>query len=280
MLLRYAYLAGLRLQLRRFRHDARRARDIQHRTLLAKIRRHANSDYGRDHGFAHIQSVADFRRRHPIATYDEHHPYIERVLHGDVNALFAPGTRVLMFAMTSGTTGQPKRLPITAELFREYRAGWRMWGAGVYGDHVDLMTKRTIQLASDWQQYRAPSGVPCGQISGLAAMTRPWLSQFIFSLPPKVSLIHDPSARHYATLRFSLASERVGMIITANPSTLVEFAHRADRHKESLIRDIHDGSLSCDLPQGLRAMLARRILRHDGPNEPENSNASSPSMAS
>jgi hypothetical protein len=136
-----------------------------------------------------------------------------------------------------------------------------MWGAGVYGDHVDLMTKRTIQLASDWQQYRAPSGVPCGQISGLAAMTRPWFSQVIFSLPPKVSLIHDPSARLYASLRFSLASERVGMVITANASTLVEFAHRADRHKESLIRDIHDGSLSCDLPQGLRAMLARRILR-------------------
>ena len=38
------------------------------------------------------------------------------------------------------------------------------------------------------------------------------------------------------------------MIITANPSTLVEFAQRADRDKESLIRDIHDGSLSCDLP--------------------------------
>ena len=87
---------------------------------------------------------------------------------------------MLMFAMTSGTTGQPKRLPITAELFREYRAGWRMWGAGVFGDHVDLMSKKTLQLTSDWQQYRAPSGVPCGQISGLAAMTRPWFAQHDF----------------------------------------------------------------------------------------------------
>ena len=60
-----------------------------------------------------------------------------------------------MFAMTSGTTGQPKRLPITTELFREYKAGWRMWGAGAFWDHTDLLAKHTLQLTSDWQQYRA-----------------------------------------------------------------------------------------------------------------------------
>ena len=260
MILRYAYLAGLQLRLKRFRRNACRAREIQHRTLLTKIRRHARSDFGRDHGFSQINSAAEFRRRLPIATYDDHHPYIERVLHGDVEALFAPGTRILMFAMTSGTTGQPKRLPITKELFKEYKAGWRMWGAGTFGDHTDLLSKHTIQLASDWQQYRAPSGVPCGQISGLAAMTRPNYARNIFPLPPQVSQIHDPAARHYASLRFAVASNRVGMIITANPSTLVEFANRANREKEALIRDVHDGSLSCDLPREIRQSLARQIL--------------------
>lgn len=261
MILRYAYLAGLRLRLKRFRFDARRARDFQHRTLLAKVRRNVHSDFGRDHGFSQIRTAADFRRQLHVATYEDHHPYIERVLHGEIEALFAPGTKVLMFAMTSGTTGQPKRLPITAELFREYKAGWRMWGAGVFGDHYHLITKQTLQLASDWQQYRAPCGIPCGQISGLAAMTRPRLSNHIFPLPPQLSQIHDPSARHYASLRFGLASGRVGMIITANPSTLVEFGQRADREREALIRDIHDGTLSCEVPLELRQALARRILK-------------------
>ncbi len=263
MIVRYAYIAALRMRLKRFRFDARRAKEVQQRTLLAKIRRHANSDFGRDHAFSQINSVADFRRHLHVATYDDHHPYIERVLHGDVTAMFAPGSQILMFAMTSGTTGQPKRLPITAELFREYSAGWRMWAAGVYGDHFDLLLKQTLQLTSDWQQYRAPSGVPCGQISGLAAMTRPWFAQYIFTLPPILSRIHDPAARHYTSLRFALSSSRVGMIITANPSTLIEFAHRANREKEALIRDIHDGTLSCDLPHELRSMLARRILRRN-----------------
>jgi hypothetical protein len=261
MILRYAYIAGLRLQLKRFRFDARRARVFQRRTLMAKIRRNTRSDFGRDHGFSQIRNVDEFRRQLHVATYDDHHPYIERVLNGDTDALFAPGTRVLMFAMTSGTTGQPKRLPITAELFREYKTGWRMWGGAVFGDHPHLLRKKTLQLTSDWQQYRAPCGIPCGQISGLAAMTRPRMSQLVFPLPAIVSQIHDPAARHYASLRFSLASSRVGMIITANPSTLIEFAQRADRDKDSLIRDIHDGTLSCDLPVGVRQVLARRIVR-------------------
>jgi GH3 auxin-responsive promoter len=261
MLLRYSYLAWKRFGLKRFQAHARRAREFQHRTLLQKIRRNANSDFGRDHGFSNIRTVEDFHRRQPIGGYDDHHPYIERVLNGEVTALFAPGTRILMFAMTSGTTGTPKRLPITQELFDEYKSGWKIWGAGVYGDHLDLLNQQTLQLSSDWQQYHAPSGVPCGQISGLAATTRPWVAQRAFLLPGTVSQIHDPAAKHYTALRFALARRDVGIIITANPSTLVEFARRADRDKESLIRDIHDGSLSCDLPEHVRRLLARRILR-------------------
>jgi hypothetical protein len=228
---------------------------------MAKIRRNANSDFGRDFGFTNIRTVDDFRRRQPVAGYDEHHPYIERVLNGEVTALFAPGTRILMFAMTSGTTGTPKRLPITQELLDEYKSGWKIWGAGVYGDHLDLLNQQTLQLSSDWQQFRAPSGVPCGQISGLAAATRPWVTRRAFLLPGVVSQIHDSAAKHYTSLRFALARRDIGIIITANPSTLIEFARRADREKESLIRDIHDGSLSCDVPQYVRRALARRILR-------------------
>ena len=164
-----------------------------------------------------------------------------------------------MFAMTSGTTGEPKRVPITAELFREYKAGWFIWAGGVYGDYPNLLLKKSLQLSSDWQQYRAPSGVPCGQISGLAASTRPRIGQFMFLPPPATTRIHDAAAKHYATLRFALATKNVGSIMTANPSSLVEFARRANQDCESLMRDIHDGTLSCDVPADVRRTLARSI---------------------
>ena len=128
MILRYAYLAGLQLRLKRFRFNARRAREVQHHSAVGEDPPpHARATTAVITASRTIRTADDFRRSHPVASYDDHHPYIERVLHGDETALFAPGTRVLMFAMSSGTTGQPKRLPITAELFREYKAGWRMW---------------------------------------------------------------------------------------------------------------------------------------------------------
>jgi hypothetical protein len=83
----------------------------------------------------------------------------------------------------------------------------------------------------------------------------------MFVLPPATAGIHDTTAKHYTALRFALETDRVGMIITANPSTLVEFARRADQDRESLLRDIHDGTLSCDLAPAVRAALAKRIAR-------------------
>lgn len=263
LIVRHAYLAWLRARLRRFTKASTRARELQHETLLAKISRNANSEFGRDFGFSEIRTAADFRARVPVLSYEDHRPYISRVLNGETTALFAPGTRVLMFAMTSGTTGEPKRVPITKELFYEYRAGWQMWGAGAYGDHPDLLRKKTLQLTSDWQQYSAPCGIPCGQISGLAATTKPAISQMMFLPPPATTRIHDAAAKHYTSLRFALATPKVGMIITANPSSLVEFARRANQHSESLIRDIHDGTLSYEIPAEVRGVLGSRIAKRN-----------------
>ncbi|MFO0791681.1 MAG: GH3 auxin-responsive promoter family protein [Pirellulales bacterium] len=261
MIVRYAYLAYLRSQLRRFVANAQRARDIQHRTLLAKIARNADSQFGRDFGFAEIRTAADFRKRVPILKYEDHQPYIAKVLNGDLGAMFGPGAKVLMFAMTSGTTGEPKRLPITTQLFKEYRDGWQLWGAGVYGDYPFLLRKKTLQLTSDWQQYTSPCGIPCGQISGLAATTRPSIAQSMFVPPPATSRIHEAANKHYTSLRFALASNKVGMIVTANPTSLVEFARRANKQSEQLLRDIHDGTLTCDVPADVRSALSNQIAQ-------------------
>jgi hypothetical protein len=241
--------------------DATKARSIQHQTLLAKIGRNATSQFGRDFGFSEIRSAAEFRARVPVLSYEEHRPYIAKVLDGDVTAMFRAGTKVLMFAMTSGTTGDPKRLPITQELFDEYRMGWQLWGGGVYGDYPQLLLQKTLQLSSDWRQYSSPCGIPCGQISGLAATTRPAISQSMFLPPSATTQIHQAAAKHYTALRFALATPKVGMVVTANPSSLVEFARRANDQRESLIRDIHDGTLSCDLPENVRQALGQEIIK-------------------
>ncbi|NUQ61197.1 MAG: GH3 auxin-responsive promoter family protein, partial [Pirellulales bacterium] len=177
MITRWIYLKARSLQVRHFLTAAARGREIQQRVLLDKIHRHADSDFGRQHGFAEVRSVQDFRRRMPITSYDDYRPYVERLKRGDLRAMFGPGTRLLMFALTSGTTSEAKFIPVTQEFFNEYRKGWNLWGLRTYADHMDLLHKKTLQFSSNWQQFPTEGGTPCGNISGLAAETAPLISR-------------------------------------------------------------------------------------------------------
>jgi hypothetical protein len=248
-------------KLNRFLSEAHRAREVQQHCLLAKLAQAAESDFGNNFHFRSIRNLSDFRQRIPITDFEYYRPYIDRVRQGDTTAMFNPGTKLWMFAMTSGTTAAPKYLPVTDPFYREYRASWQHWGTGVYRDYPRLMGMQTLQLSSDWQIERAPSGVPSGNISGLAAETRPAYIRSLFVLPSAVIKIRVPAAKHYAALRLSYSSSRVGMVITANPSTLIEFAKRGDMEKSRLIKDIHDGGLHPDVEvsSSIRHELAPKL---------------------
>ena len=74
--------------------------------------------------------------------------------------------------------------------------------------------------------------------------------------------VKDTAAKYYLVLRLSMP-RHVGMIIAANPSTLVNMARAGDQEKEALIRDIHDGTLNAriQVPADVRAALAHRLRR-------------------
>ena len=247
--------------VKRFLANARRTQAVQRDVLLAKLATNAESEFGREHGFSGIKTVADFRRQVPITTFEYYRDYVERVKGGDLRAMFGPKVRLLMFALTSGTTGHSKYIPITQQFFNEYRTGWNYWAVRTFVDHPDLANKQTVQLSSDWQQSHTEGGIACGNISGLAAETAPRISNPIFILPRCLIKISDTASKQYAALRLSLPSSRVGMIVTANPSTLVQFARLADLHHEMLIRDVFDGTLADEVavPAEIRHTLRRRL---------------------
>ena len=134
--------------LRRFMTAARTAASTQQRVLKAKLARNADSTFGREHGFDTIRTYADFTRRVPIQTYDAIQPYVDKVIAGDLRALFGPGERVLMFAKTSGSTDSPKLVPVTPSFAREYQRGWSAFGFKALLDHPDGFGRKMLQVAS------------------------------------------------------------------------------------------------------------------------------------
>lgn len=264
---RRTYLQWRLRRLNRYLAETRRAREVQHASLMEKVRLNADSEFGREHDFANIRSVADFRRRVPIADYEAFRPRIEKVKAGQTDALFGPGTKVLMFSMTSGTTSKSKYVPITNHFFRQYRRSWNYWGLATFRDHPELLSRYTLTLASDFDQFRTSADIACGSISGLVAETRPWISKSLFLLPKQLLKVKGSEAKQYAALRIAIGSSRVGMIATANPLTLINLARLADQQRENLIRDVHDGGLSdhVEIDAATRGQL-QRFFQHPNPS--------------
>ncbi len=265
LLVRFGRLISypIRRQLRRFEADCLNPETVQNRVLLGILRPQHNTAFGRDHKFSTVASVADFRKDVPIAPYEYVAPYIERVQKGETNALLAD-RRVLMFALTSGTTASRKLIPVTDEYLRIYRRGWNMWGLKMYRDNRGrkVAMRPIVQMVGDPEEFRTEAGIPCGNLSGYTAMVQKWIIQRMYAVPYMTGKIKDAKARYYVALRFSIG-RNVSQFMAANPSTLVQFARTLDAEKESLLRDLRDGTLreDLDIPPDVRAWLARKLSK-------------------
>src|SRR5437016_1924834 len=114
---------------------------------------HADTDFGREHGFRAISTIADFRRHLAVASYDAFEPYLARVRRGDLNALLAD-RMVHMFAVTIGTTAARKFIQVTPRYLADYRRGWHMWGLRVFRDHPGVKIRPIVQFSGDWDEFR------------------------------------------------------------------------------------------------------------------------------
>jgi hypothetical protein len=257
----------VRRQLRLFEAACREPQAVQEAVLRRILRRQADTQFGGDHHFRHVATVADYRRQVPIAPYEYVAPYVERVQAGDTRALLADH-RVLMFALTSGTTAARKLIPVTAEYLAAYRRGWNMWGVRMYRDHRGrrIAMRPMVQMVGDPDEYRTPSGVPCGNLTGFTAQVQKRLIRFLYAVPAISGKIHDPLARYYVALRFAVG-RNVSQFMAANPSTLTTLARTLDAEKEHLLRDLRDGTLrgDLDIPPAVRPVLDAMARRSRDP---------------
>jgi hypothetical protein len=251
----------VRKQLAHLEEATQRPREVQEALLLSFLRRHADTDFGRKHYFADIHTAADFRRNLPVAPYEYFEPYIARMRRGELNALLAD-KHLHMFAMTSGTTAARKYIPVTPQYLADYRRGWNMWGLRVFRNHPEVKLRPIVQLSSDWREFTTEAGIPCGAVTGLTAHMQKRVIRFLYCVPAAVGRVKDPATKYYLALRLSVP-RRVGMVIAANPSTLVNLARAGDEYKEDLIRDIRDGTFSprFEVSDDIRRELAGRLRK-------------------
>jgi hypothetical protein len=107
---------------------------------------YAQTQYGVEHGASQIQTLDDYGRAFPIATYDAFLPLIRRVMAGEIDVLLAE--EPVGWAITRGTTeGESKFIPMTAtDLRLRISAGRAMMNFVVNTGQFDLLDGANLNL--------------------------------------------------------------------------------------------------------------------------------------
>jgi hypothetical protein len=243
---------------RRFDVAAREPVRAQHRVLADIIDRNRATEYGRRHGFAGIQTLAQWRHQVPVVDYEELRPLVDRMARGEENVLTAEVP--VLFACTSGTTGSPKLIPVTRTCRKRHADQIRAWFFHAWGDHPTIWADKMLSLVSPAVEGFTPSGIAYGSASGHTYKSLPAIARSSYVIPYEVFEIRDYEAQYYAIMRIGIGA-RIRFVGTANPSSIIKLCEMANKHADALLQDLADGTLraALDIPPRTRALIERRL---------------------
>ncbi|MEM6992501.1 MAG: GH3 auxin-responsive promoter family protein [Myxococcota bacterium] len=201
------------------------------------------AEFGVEHGFSRIQTLADYRAAVPIRKYAELAPWIDRVVAGEQGVLTTE--RVKRFFMTSGSTSKAKYIPVTRSFIQTKSRAFGIYWAQVFGEHPKAKAGRMVTNFSDsGKASRAPgSNLPCGSESSYwAAVTRATQLSTKPIIPKAAAQGADSDSRYYTLARI-LLEESFSVIMTLNPSTILLLFKKLEAFAEELAADVERGGL-------------------------------------
>lgn len=243
---------------------SKHSRHAAEKTLRDILNISRDTAYGREHHFDVILSATNaddlfrlYRKYVPVNdSFETLRPYVERHKNGEENVLF-PG-KPDMYATTSGTTSEPKWIPMTHKYLKDvYGKMSHIWTWNfvrhrnrIFGGHIFPIVGKEVE-------GYAPDGTLFGSVSGVLVRDIPSVIKKHYTAPASVMSIGDYAARNYTLMRLALQHRDVTLWATANPSTILELMRTVDEFADRLITDIEQGTLDADfdIPQPIRTEL-------------------------
>jgi hypothetical protein len=155
-----------------------------------------------------------------MQSYEDLRTHIEaqdRTRRAELNAE-RPG----LFAQTSGTTGQPKFIPILRETQTRIRTYQRLFTFSQYQGVPDIFEGRILVLSGQSVEGRLPTGTPYGSMSGLLYESLPLPIKQRDVLSPRVRALTDVNTKYRQVAACMLAEPSLSVLASPNPSTLLK----------------------------------------------------------
>ena len=247
------------LQYLSFKKAAKNPRQQQEKTLREILTISQNTEYGREHHFADILKASNdtelyrlYQEHVKPNDYEDLRPYVERHKHGESNILFPD--KPALYATTSGTTKEPKWIPITQRYLKDVYGKMNLaWLFTMIRNRRKVFAGKLVSIVGKVIEGYAPDGTICGSISGFAQRDCPQWMKDLSPYPFTIYEIEDYTARYYSIMRFGI-EHNTTLIITANPSTIVEMQNNVNEYFDQYVEDIEKGTLNAkmNVPERIR----------------------------
>lgn len=235
---------------------------VQEDVLKTIISENKDTEFGKAHSFSEIKTIEDYRKRVPLAEYDDFAPFIERMVEGEENVLVKE--HINHFNKTSGTLGLAKYIPLSEKQVKDC------------GKYFALHTNATIsaQIGYGWNDGKGinlmegtavtlESGATYGSASSVGVKRGPFknISSSIYTSPLEAKQPKEGVITRYIHARFALAERNVTYIVATFSSLIFEFFTYIENNHEMLVNDIEKGTIDelVDLPDDVKASLMTKI---------------------
>jgi hypothetical protein len=250
---------------RRWRHVERLTRDpgrAQLDVLRAILAANRQSRFGVEHGFDRIADSSAWQRQVPVQTYETLRPYIDEQRRLGTPALTSEAPQ--FYAQTSGTTGQPKYIPITPSMLAMQRDEQRLFSYLQFRACPEAFAGKALGIMGAAVEGHLDTGQAVGSVSGHLYESLPALVRSRFVVPPEVLAIDDYQRKYLVILRLALAEPDVTYMGSPNPSTFLRLLEVLEAWRGPLLEALAGGTtdgLGADDPSIVRALGGR--LRAD-----------------
>lgn len=253
--LQKAYVLSLKPGENEFRKIAAKPEAAFASRLTAYLQKNAATQFGREHDFARILSVDDYRRQVPIRDYDGFEPYIQSALAGDSKVL--TDEPILVFEKTGGSTRANKYIPYTQSLRQEFERAMQPWFCDIMRKFPKLHGTRMYWSISPATQKAELSagGIRIGGSDDTDYFGRvgKWAFQEMLAAPMDLSKISDMDAWKWASAFHLLKARDLGLISVWSPTFATNLFEYIEANWDPLL---------AALPKERRTELTRVMSGH------------------
>lgn len=247
------------IQYLKLKSASKNPRKEQEKTLRNILEYAKDSEYGKEHNFAAVleapsadELFARYQKAVAPSEYEDFRPYVNKMKDGKSDVLFQG--RPVLYATTSGATGEPKWIPISEKYLGDiYGKMNKTWLFNFIHLRPKAYKGKIVSVVGKQIEGYTPDGTIYGSVSGFTQKNCPGFVKKLYASPSDIFNIEDYTARNYAIMRMGI-EHNVTLLVAANPSTMVEMQHNVDYWYDEFCKDIENGTLSekVDIPQEIR----------------------------